>query len=109
MIVDLKKDLSTLTNVPIKYYDKMENTLQYIISDGIHESLSQGEPITEFVSDIGSLLINVEDNEIRYKFVPSEKFNEAIKSNIKYGQNLLEDKLTGILLDRITSLYKDLF
>lgn len=109
MEINIKEGLSTLTNLPIKYLDKIENNLTYLILDGLHDSSLSGENITEFKSDIGSLLINVEEESVKYKFVPSEKFEELIKAQIKTGQNLLEYKLEKALIDRISNLYKDLF
>ena len=109
MEINLKENLNILTNIPIKYIEKIERDLVYSILDGIHDSSLNGESITEFISDIGSLLINVEEEEIKYKFIPSEKFEELLKTQIKSGQNLLENKLDKILVDRISNLYKDLF
>jgi len=109
MEINIKEDLSTTSSIPIKYLNKLERNLEYIIIDGIQDSLLENEPIAEFKSDIGSLLISVEGDLIRYKFVPSENFNEAVKTKIKYGQNLLKDKLDSVLISKITDLYKDLF
>ena len=109
MEIDVKSDLSTLTNIPVRYLDKMENLLEYIIIDGINDATISGENVVEFKSSIGSLLVGVEDNVVKYKFIPTETFENDLKSKIKYGQNLLKDKLEEALTERITSLYKDLF
>ena len=109
MEIEVKKDLSVLTNIPERYYDKIENNLKYIIIDGISDAMVANENTVEFKSDIGSLLVGVEDNVVKYKFTPSETFENDLKSKVKYGQNLLKDKLEDSLIERITSLYKDLF
>ena len=109
MEIDVKKDLSTLTNIPERYYDKIENNLKYIIIDGISDAIISNEDVVEFNLGIGSLLVGIEDNVVKYKFIPSEIFENDLKSKVKYGQNLLKDKLEDSLVDRITSLYKDLF
>lgn len=109
MEINVKDDLSTLTNIPVRYYDKIENNLKYILIDGINDAIISNENTVEFKFDIGSLLIGIDNNTVRYKFIPSETFENDLKSKIKYGQNLLKDKLESSLIDRITSLYKDLF
>lgn len=109
MKINLKEDLSKLTNLNTRYLDKMENYLEYIIIDGIQDSLIDNDNTTELTSDIGSILISVEGDNVRYKFVPSENFDNLIKTKLKYGQNLLKDKLDKLLVERITTCYKDLF
>ena len=105
---DLTKDISILTTIKEDYLDNLIKKSEWCICSYVEETILKKENITKIDIGIGSLSILVEDNSIKYKFIPSEELENSIRTTIINDKNPLKLKLEKVLVDRITNVYKEL-
>jgi len=108
MSKNIIQDMATLTTIPEKNLSKLIDVSIYCISDAIQECLKQEETIAEIDIGIGILYIQCLGNNIKYKFIPSDRLDKAVKETLINKLNLLEIKLETSLVSKITNIYKDL-
>lgn len=108
MKIDLIERLSALTTIQSSAFTKLSDITTCIASDGVEESLIAKDGKCDIDIGIGTLSLILSENEIRYKFVPSAKFEEAVTNTVVNGQNLLVATVEEVLKDRLTHIYKDL-
>lgn len=104
----LIEDLSILTTIPEKTLTKISDKIIYCISDAIEESICENKNITEINMSIGTLYIKHTDDEIKYKFVPSDKLSKAVTDTVCNKLNLLEDVIENTIIEKVENIYKDL-
>lgn len=105
------KDLSTLSTIPEKTLNKLTDKVIYCICDAVAEAMSENEYDDKSIDvdiGIGKLSIGYIDDEVVYKFVPSESLETSVKQAVLNGRNLLEDTLEKSFIDKVTNVYKDL-
>lgn len=108
MKYDIIKDTSTLTTVPEKTLRRLITKQVYCINDAVEEMRQSGDNIVDLDIGLGTLSIGVINDNIYYKFIPSDELDVSVKSSILNEQNLLEDALEAALVDKLTNTYKDL-
>lgn len=108
-MIDVIKEVSILTTVPEKSIRDLADKAIYSINEAVVEALLAKTEVVELDIEIGILYLQVTEDEIRYKFTPSDKLEESLVTTVTHGQNLLEDTLTSALVKKITNTYKDLF
>ena len=101
-------DLESLTGIKKYNLEKLAELSTYSISHYVSESILNKSSSISVDIGIGYLYFENEDNTIRYKFVPNEKFEKSIIDSYK-GIDLLDRKLDENLGARITNTYKELF
>ena len=89
--------------------EKLHDKQQLCILHKGSENEKRGEPITYVDIGYGTLYIKHENDELRYKFIPSKSFEKDLKEVILSGQSPLISKAEEALKDKITNTYKDLF
>ena len=109
MKTDAVQDLNVLTTIPTASLQKLFDKIQFIICHTLEESILEGDEITEVDLDFGTLVIKIEDGQIKFRFVPSVKLNKSIKSTIIDKKSPLTSEIEATLKDRITKTYKELF
>ena len=67
---NVSEDLSTITTIPKNSIDKLFEKEEWCICQNIEEQLGNKDVLTEIHIGIGYLSILLEDNTIKYKFVP---------------------------------------
>lgn len=97
-----------LTTIPEKTLRKLVDIQEYIINDMVEDSMTKNETTTEVDIGMGTLMIRFEDNTLRFKFVPSAKFEESLINTIVNKENILKLTLEKNLVDKVTHIYKDL-
>ena len=102
-------DLHTLTSIPIASLDKLVEKSMWCICSDIEESILDKNNITKIDIGIGDLYIKLEDDLIKYKFIPSSQLESAIKNTVINGKNILTDTIETTLAARFVNTYKDLF
>ncbi len=107
--MSLISDLSTLTTIPVSTLEKLENKKQLCILHKVAENERKSEPITYADVGIGTVYIKHENDEIRYKFIPSKNFEKSLKTTIETGESPLITTVETALSDKIMNIYKDLF
>ena len=104
----LINDLAILTTIPVNSLQKLKEKELYIICNDVEESLLQNKRITEINIGWGTLIIEVEENSINYKFVPSSKLEKNLISTIINKKNPLTNAIEDALANRIVKTYKDM-
>ena len=102
-------ELSTLTTIPVTYIKRIFDTLIYSIGYEFMLKLKSGNDISEFDIGIGKLIICIENNEIKYKFIPSDKFEKELIDVYNGKESLLVKKLEESLSNKAINSYKELF
>jgi len=107
-MIKLNEELSTLTNISKQVLDKLTTLSISCICDAIEDDILNDEDILSVDIGIGTLYIKHSDNEMRYKFVPDAKFEEAIVQTIINDKNQLKVTVEDTLKKRIMNIYKEL-
>ena len=97
-----------LTTIPEKTLRKLVDIQEYIINDMVEDSMTKGETTTEVDVGFGNLIIRFEDGALRFKFIPSAKFEEELIDTIVNKHNRLTHAIEHSLVNKITQTYKDL-
>lgn len=101
-------DLQQLTTIPKASLQKVFNLLDSCICHNILETIENGENLIEINIEIGRLIINIEGNSIKYKFIPSTQFEQHIKNTVIFKISPLVENIEKSLAKKITDTYKDL-
>ena len=109
MKVDLKNDLSTLTTINESTFNKLLTKVIWCICDSVERAVLSKDNIVDIDTGIGRLLINISENEVKYKFKPSEKLETSISDTIINEHNELVNVLEDNLVNKMTNVVKDFF
>lgn len=109
MASKLVEDLSTLTTISKLSLDTLVTKCNTIICHDVEESILDQQQITEVDIGIGTLYIQIVGEQVKYKFIPSDKLNAAICKTVKTGASPLVMEVEGALKSRVERAYKDLF
>ena len=101
--------LSVLTTIPLTTFEKLEDVIESIHSDTIVTQIVEGKDFYKLDIIEGSIYVKLEDDNVKYKFVPNEKFNEIIKSSILSKHSKLVDTSLDRLKRSLVNTYKDIF
>lgn len=112
-MINTIEDMSTLTAVPEKTFDKICSTAIYSICQNILEDrLNEAEidKIYDFDIGIGILYIKYdsEKDEVKFKFKPSTAFKDRLMLTYKDNANLMRNLLSKNLGQKLLEVYKDL-
>lgn len=107
MEINLRKDLSAITNVEEVYINKLFDKLKWCICDGVAEVEYHGDDTLFCDIGIGKIIITIEQNSVKYKFVPSADLENMVVKTI-LGENSFELTVEKNLVNKITKVYKDL-
>lgn len=108
MTINTITDVAKLTTIPEDALRRLMDKFVYCITDAVAEARESGNDAADMDIGIGTLAISLDDDEVRYKLIPSENLKSAVRSAIIDEQNLLERKLEQALVAKITGTYKDL-
>ena len=106
--INVVKDVSALSTIQERVILKLLDKFNYSICEAVEEAVLQEEEVVELNIGLGTLILKLSEDGIRYKFIPSQKLETSVKNTFIYRQNLLEDVLEENLVNRITNTYKDL-
>lgn len=106
---NLINDISTISTIGEDALAKLVNIAKYCICNAVDEVLlSKKDNVTSIDLGIGILSILVEDNSIKYKFIPSEELESGIRDVAIGDDNPFVIKFEKTLVNKITNLYKEL-
>jgi len=97
-----------LTTIPEKTLRKLSDIQEYIINDIVEDAMLKGESSVDADIGFGILKIKFEDDTLRFKFIPSAKFEESLVNTVVHKNNILKLTLEKTLVDKILHVYKDL-
>ena len=104
----LIEDLATLTTISQNALVNLNEKSYSCICHSVYESIVEGNPLTEIDLGIGILYIKCEEDQIKYKFIPSKKLEENVTFTVKKKVSPLVFEVETSLKDRIESTYKNL-
>lgn len=104
----LINDISTLTGVSANSLYELLDKSQIIIAHNVIENLIEENSLTTIDIGIGTLYIKLEDEHIKYKFIPSKNLEELVQKSVTSMSSPLSDRVDMVLNKRIEQTYKDL-
>ena len=107
-VTNIVQDLSTLTTIPYRSLEKLISKSCWCICDAVEESTLQGKNITAIDIGIGQLVVQVIDNSIQYKFIPSSRLEKYMVDTVVNKKNPMTVNLESTFVNRIVKTYKDL-
>lgn len=108
-MTDLIEDLKILTTIPRSAFEQLAEKIELIICHSLFESRQQGKAITEINLGIGYLNILNEEECIKYKFIPSSRFEKRVIESAKATSSPLITKAEDSLRAKVMDVYKNLF
>ena len=101
-------DLSKLTLTPKETLQHYVDLSIDCLSFGAGESLSNGEQTYTADIGLGTISILILEDCVKYKFIPSKQFMDAIETSLKGESPLLERRIEDRLSKKILTAYKEL-
>lgn len=108
MISKLTQDLSAITGVPKLTLDNLVEKANTCIAHSLYETNLKKEALTEIDIGIGILYVKLENEQIKYKFIPSEKLEHFISFSLINKESPLILDAEKALKTRIEKTYKEL-
>lgn len=102
----LVEDISALTTIPTTDLNKLVEKSNWCICSCVEETGLTEEKLTEIDVGIGVLSIYVDGSNIQYRFVPSRKLENSIRSTITSKKSPLVQQAETTLVQRILEAYK---
>jgi hypothetical protein len=107
MEFDLIKDLNSLTTIPESSLSKLLDISNWDICNCVEETTLQKDNLAKIDLGLGTLMILMEEDNIRYKFIPSRELEVNIKNTYLKKENPLKNNLEKSLVKKITEIYKE--
>ena len=104
----LVEDLSKLTFINEARLEHLGKITASCICEEFTETILAEKTIMDYDIEIGRLIIGIQNDEIKYKFIPSETLKNSLASSLKGKRNSLEVKVEKSLVSCIENTYKDL-
>lgn len=101
-------NLSTITSISKQTFDKLVNLSISCICDAVEDDILSDNDVMTIDIGIGQLMIKHTDNDMRYKFIPDAKLEEAVSQTIINDKNQLKVAVEDTLKKRIMNIYKEL-
>ena len=105
---NILEDVSKLIGIDSRYLTKITDNGVYAINSAVEETMLNNSEYTELDIGLGTLVIGIFDNEIKYKFIPSKRLESTVKDTVINKRNMLERKLESSLKDKLIKTYQDL-
>lgn len=104
----LSQDLSNLTRIPPSLMEKLIQDCIYILSYDVAEMLKENEDTGVVDIGFGTITFLIEEDTLKYKFIPSPRLEKSILQTLDEGISLLDKKVESKLSRKILAAYKDL-
>ena len=109
MKINLKEDLATLTTINESTLTKLTSKAEWCISDGIVKALLNNESELSVDIDIGELILYFSDDEIKYRFIPNQRFKKIVSNAVVNERNDLVLNVENTLVSKLNNVYKNFF
>lgn len=101
-------DICKITTIPTASMNKLFDKIGYCIANSIYEAYVAKRNIVEVNIGIGNILVEIQNNNLIYKFIPSNKLEKNIIESIRSNKNPLDIQLEETFVNRILNTYKDM-
>lgn len=108
MINRLAQDVSNVTGIPRLTIDNIVEKINSCLGHCVYETIIKGETLTEVDIGIGILYIKFENDQVKYKFIPSEKLSNIVTFSILNKESPLILDAEKALKTRVEKTYKEL-
>lgn len=105
----LVEDISKITTIPEEEIQLVLDCIQDCICYDIQEKIKNKEDYIDVDIGIGQLNLNISEDMIEYKFIPSSKLEDDIKYTLDNNQCPLINKIEKIIRTKILGAYKEFF
>ena len=106
--MEIIKDLNSLTSIPEKILEKLSDNILFLILQNLEETLTKKENICEINLNLGTLIISIEEEELKFKFIPSKKLEKEILKTLELNENSMTQILTNNMVNALEKTYKEL-
>ena len=107
--MDIKEKLNILTSISTQTFDSLWDIIDWVHSDDIVTQFIENKDIIELPIIEGSIYIKLDNDVVKYKFIPNEKFSNTVKETIMNKKSKLMSVSINKLKDGLTKTYKDIF
>ena len=104
----LVDELTTITGIPKKILMKLVATAKFSILQSLEEMILKKDNLCEVDLEIGILLISLEDEELKFKFIPSNSLEKDIIETIQTGKNPMEENIYNNITSALEKTYREL-
>lgn len=104
----LEDKLSILTGIPKRSLVHLHEYLDCIHSQDIVTDLLQNNDVISIELFEGTLNLCIIDDNVHYKFVPSNEFNNMVVKSIINKESILIEKVSDSLKKALSTTYKDI-
>ena len=106
---NIVNDLSTLTLIPESVLRELSHKSELCIAHNVLENFKEHQTLSEINIGIGTLCILIDGDNLKYKFIPNDRFNEVLINTINTQSSPLTAAVESKLADKIMNSYKTLF
>jgi hypothetical protein len=107
--MDNLEKLSVLTTIPLNTFERLSSVINCVHSDTVVTQMVEGKDYFELDIIEGKIYVKLEDDVVRYKFIPNEEFDEIIKNSIITKRSKLVETSLDRLKRSLANTYKDIF
>ena len=102
------KCMSTLTNLPVSFLTEIYKLNMLVISNELHTQMISDTPDKRLsLATYGEVRLHQENNNLIYKFIPSDEFNSVVRQTIISNKDMLETKMEDKLVSKLYANYSD--
>ena len=105
---DLIKDLSVLTATDRRTFDKIVQNAIFCICDYLENAALNNERECSIDIGLGCIKLKIDEDTIRYSFIPSHNLETGIVNTLENQQNLLVSVIDSALINKLNKLYDNL-
>ena len=104
-----EENISKLSTIPVKSIEQLSRYINSIHSHDLVTQMMDDKSINIFEIQLfeGTLMLQIIDDNIKYKFIPSEEFSKAILDTVLSKKSLLVNELDKKLQRILQKAYKD--
>lgn len=104
----LVDDVSILTDIPVGLLEKLVKAEGVSIGHSVYEAMTRKQSICEIDIGVGTLIINIEPEALRYRFVPSMAVEKIVRDTALGKTSPLRRELDNNLAEKLKNTYRDL-
>ena len=101
------EDLNVLTTIPLTALQDLRDQGIDCIAHSVLENILSENPLTELDIGIGILYIKLEDESIKYRFIPSKKLEDTVAFTVLTKQSPVVSRAETALKEKVESTYKN--
>lgn len=108
MAKDLIKNVEDMTQIGLPILNKLVYVSEKCICDYLLDAVYEEEDIVPIDIGIGHIFINIADDELTYKFVPSKSLEKKLIKTFEDNESPIVQIVESKLNKKILETYKEL-